>query len=159
MDLANERVEFIPVEWRSSLKLDSGVVNMITPVHVRVLRNLLNSSFMDIMYHTSPLYHNEIISYLAKELNRLYQLFVQLNPNFESNGGKVSILGHSLGSVLAYDLITNSCHSLHPETNQWTKVRFKLFDFFKYLVYLFFFEFTYMYMDNGLDKNLNYNSD
>jgi len=51
-----QRVEFFPVEWRSSLRLDEGMVKHITPQRIMGLRNLLNSSAMDIMYYTSPLY-------------------------------------------------------------------------------------------------------
>ncbi|CAH8831050.1 unnamed protein product [Trichobilharzia szidati] len=106
LDEENQRVEFLPVEWRTSLQLDGRTVESITPVHVRSLRTVLNSSAMDIMYYTSPLYRAEIMSSLKAELNRLYDMFRRLNPNFESRGGKVSVIAHSLGCVLIYDLIT-----------------------------------------------------
>ncbi|KTF90153.1 hypothetical protein cypCar_00011904 [Cyprinus carpio] len=54
-----EHVEFLPVEWRSKLALDGDTVESITPDKVRGLRDLLNSSAMDIMYYTSPLYRDE----------------------------------------------------------------------------------------------------
>ena len=53
---------------------------------------------MDIMYYTSPLFRMEIWSALQFELNRLYAMFTQRNPTFEANGGKVSIVSHSLGN-------------------------------------------------------------
>ncbi|KAK4472836.1 hypothetical protein MN116_004051 [Schistosoma mekongi] len=106
LDKQNKRVEFLPVEWRTVLQLDGDTVESITPVHLRGFRTVLNSSAMDVMYYTSPLYRAEIISSLKSELNRLYDMFRRLNPNFESHGGKVSIIAHSLGCVLVYDLIT-----------------------------------------------------
>jgi len=39
----------------------------------------------------------QITSSLQMELNRLYASFVARNPYFEANGGKVSIVAHSLG--------------------------------------------------------------
>ena len=39
-----QRAEFFPVEWRSSLRLDEGMVRHITPYRIMGLRNLLNSS-------------------------------------------------------------------------------------------------------------------
>ena len=39
----------------------------------------------------------EIWTALQMELNRLYKMFTQRNPTFEANGGKVSIVSHSLG--------------------------------------------------------------
>ncbi|KAF3849472.1 hypothetical protein F7725_019191 [Dissostichus mawsoni] len=96
-DRTTEHVEFLPVEWRSKLALDGDRVDSITPDKVRGLRDMLNSSAMDIMYYTSPLYRDE--------LNRLYSLFCTRNPDFEKNG-KVSIVSHSLGCVITFDIMT-----------------------------------------------------
>ncbi|XP_078263311.1 phospholipase DDHD1b [Rhinoraja longicauda] len=101
-----EYVEFLPVEWRSKLSLDGDTVESITPDKVRGLRDMLNSSAMDIMYYTSPLYRDEIVKCLQRELNRLYELFCSRNPDFEAQGGKVSIVAHSLGCVITYDIMT-----------------------------------------------------
>lgn len=116
-------------------------VDSITPDKVRGLRDLLNSSAMDIMYYNSPLYRDEvrvthslgslllheascctealsllqITRGLTQELNRLYTLFCSRNPEFEERGGKVSIVSHSLGCVITYDIMTG-----------WDPVRFCL---------------------------------
>ncbi|XP_044230956.1 phospholipase DDHD1 isoform X1 [Thunnus albacares] len=111
----DEHVEFLPVEWRSKLALDGDTVDSITPDKVRGLRDLLNSSAMDIMYYNSPLYRDEITKGLTQELNRLYTLFCSRNPEFEERGGKVSIVSHSLGCVITYDIMTG-----------WDPVRFCL---------------------------------
>ncbi|XP_051951286.1 phospholipase DDHD1-like [Xyrauchen texanus] len=104
-DRTNEHVEFLPVEWRSKLALDGDTVDSITPDKVRGLRDMLNSSAMDIMYYTSPLYRDEITRGLTKELNRLYTLFCERNPEFAEKG-KVSIVSHSLGCVITFDIMT-----------------------------------------------------
>ncbi|KAL0967614.1 hypothetical protein UPYG_G00254480 [Umbra pygmaea] len=104
-DRSTEHVEFLPVEWRSKLCLDGDTVDSITPDKVRGLRDMLNSSAMDIMYYTSPLYRDEITRGLTQELNRLYTLFCKRNPDFEENG-KVSIVSHSLGCVITFDIMT-----------------------------------------------------
>ncbi|XP_026147152.1 phospholipase DDHD1-like isoform X1 [Carassius auratus] len=104
-DRINEHVEFLPVEWRSKLTLDGDTVDSITPDKVRGLRDMLNSSAMDIMYYTSPLYRDEITRGLTKELNRLYTLFCERNPEFAEKG-KVSIVSHSLGCVITFDIMT-----------------------------------------------------
>ncbi|XP_075471237.1 phospholipase DDHD1 isoform X3 [Ascaphus truei] len=105
-NVATEHVEFFPVEWRSKLALDGDTVDSITPDKVRGLRDMLNSSAMDIMYYTSPLYRDELVKGLQQELNRLYSLFCSRNPEFEERGGKVSIVSHSLGCVITYDIMT-----------------------------------------------------
>ncbi|XP_021379942.1 phospholipase DDHD1-like isoform X2 [Mizuhopecten yessoensis] len=102
----NQRAEFLPVEWRTRLKLDGDTVDSITPHKLRGIRTVLNSSAMDILYYTSPLYRSEITHSLQTELNRLHEMFCKRNPYFLANGGKVSIIAHSLGSVITYDIIT-----------------------------------------------------
>jgi hypothetical protein len=47
----------------------------------------------------------QIVSCLRDELNRLYGLFTSKNPYFEANGGKTSVVAHSLG-WLTYFLTT-----------------------------------------------------
>ncbi|KAL4630375.1 phospholipase DDHD1 [Arapaima gigas] len=113
-DRDSEHVEFLPVEWRSRLTLDGDTVDSITPDKVRGLRDMLNSSAMDIMYYTSPLYRDEITKGLTQEMNRLYSLFCSRNPEFEEKG-KVSIVSHSLGCVITFDIMTG-----------WDPVRFYL---------------------------------
>ncbi|KAA8583274.1 hypothetical protein FQN60_015820 [Etheostoma spectabile] len=115
-DRITEHVEFLPVEWRAKLALDGDGVDSITPDKVRGLRDMLNSSAMDIMYYTSPLYRDEITRGLTLELNRLYSLFCSRNPDFEKNG-KVSVVSHSLGCVITYDIMTgwDPMHFHHQE--------------------------------------------
>jgi surfactin synthase thioesterase subunit len=62
------------------------------------------------MYYQSPRYRQEIINGVTQCLNSTYAKFIQSHPKFN---GPVSIFAHSLGSVIAYDIITN-----------WSPVRF-----------------------------------
>ncbi|XP_068988288.1 phospholipase DDHD1-like isoform X1 [Bombus flavifrons] len=121
---SNYRIEFFPVEWRSSLKLDGGIVEAITPFSVVSIRHLLNTSAMDILYYTSPLYGGEVRAGLQKELNRLYFMFTSRHPGWK---GKVSILAHSLGCVIVYDIVTGwmapDTRPPSPETQEVLKQR------------------------------------
>jgi len=47
-----------------------------------------------------------MIKAVCQEANRIYRLFCQRNKYFERNGGQVSIIGHSLGAVLAMDILS-----------------------------------------------------
>uniref|UniRef100_A0A914V2M7 DDHD domain-containing protein n=1 Tax=Plectus sambesii TaxID=2011161 RepID=A0A914V2M7_9BILA len=58
---------------------------------------------MDIMYYQSPLYRQEIVGGMTRVLNQMYDTFVEYNPDFN---GQVSFFAHSLGSVMAYDILT-----------------------------------------------------
>ena len=48
---------------------------------------------------------------LRQVLNSVYKQYTEKNPIFEKNGGKVSIIAHSLGSVIMYDVL--SCWNSH----------------------------------------------
>lgn len=50
------------------------------------------------------IYFKTIISKVGNELNRLSKLFMDKNPNFK---GTISLIGHSLGSVILFDLLRN----------------------------------------------------
>ena len=55
-----------------------------------------------------------IISKVGHEMNRLIKVFRERNPYFN---GKVSLIGHSLGSVICYDLLTHQTENdLEEET-------------------------------------------
>jgi hypothetical protein len=45
-----------------------------------------------------------IISKVGNEMNRLVRKFKERNPKFN---GKISLIGHSLGSVICFDLLSH----------------------------------------------------
>ncbi|XP_019858671.1 PREDICTED: phospholipase DDHD1-like isoform X1 [Amphimedon queenslandica] len=106
----NKRVEFIPIEWRTWLTLDQGAVASITPHGVKALRSILNDSVLDIMFYVSPRFGPEILDGLRWQLHKKYDEFIRRNPDFISNNGTVSMFAHSLGSVMCYDLMYETCH-------------------------------------------------
>ncbi|XP_057522695.1 phospholipase SGR2 [Amaranthus tricolor] len=100
-----QRVLFIPCQWRKGLKLSGeSAVEKITLDGVRGLRTTLSATVHDVLYYMSPIYCQEIIDSVSNQLNRLYVKFLKRNPGYD---GKVSLYGHSLGSVLSYDIL---CH-------------------------------------------------
>ncbi|KAK4803702.1 hypothetical protein SAY86_003519 [Trapa natans] len=100
-----QRVLFIPCQWRKGLKLSGeAAVEKITLDGVRGLRNTLSATVHDVLYYMSPIYCQKIIDSVSYQLNRLYLKFLKRNPGYD---GKVSLYGHSLGSVLSYDIL---CH-------------------------------------------------
>ncbi|CAB0002196.1 unnamed protein product [Nesidiocoris tenuis] len=78
----------------------SGTVDAITPPHIKYLRNVLNTSAMDIMYYTSPIYCGEIQEGVATEMNRLYSMFCERNPHIKP---RISVIAHSLGAVIVLE--------------------------------------------------------
>ncbi|KAL8142744.1 hypothetical protein V2J09_015776 [Rumex salicifolius] len=100
-----QRVLYIPCQWRKGLKLSSeSAVEKITLDGVRGLRTMLSATVHDVLYYMSPVHCQDIIDSVSNQLNMLYLKFLKRNPGYD---GKVSIYGHSLGSVLSYDIL---CH-------------------------------------------------
>ncbi|KFZ53613.1 Phospholipase DDHD2, partial [Antrostomus carolinensis] len=100
------RVEFLPVNWHSSLHSTGVDVDLerITLPSINRLRHFINDTILDVFFYNSSTYCQTIVDTVASEMNRLYQLFLQRNPLFS---GGVSIAGHSLGSLILFDLLTN----------------------------------------------------
>ncbi|NWH23261.1 DDHD2 Phospholipase, partial [Grus americana] len=112
------RVEFLPVNWHSSLHSTGVDVDLerITLPSINRLRHFINDTILDVFFYNSSTYCQTIVDTVASEMNRLYQLFLQRNPLFK---GGVSIAGHSLGSLILFDLLTNQ--KAAPEEDEHSK--------------------------------------
>ena len=122
------RVEYLPVHWHSALHGDSlGVDTKLQRLSLKSisrLRGFTNSTLLDILFFTSPVYmqvsplplplpHSSsvplspsqtIVDQVTGEMNRMYQLFLQRNPGYS---GGVSVMGHSLGSCVLFDILAH----------------------------------------------------
>lgn len=119
----NCRVQVLPVCWRhlldfprQSLKQsrkehDIGDIleddeeypslDDITVEGVPFVRSLITDLALDILLYQSA-YREYICGIVLQECNRIYKLFLDRNQYFE---GKVSLIGHSLGSAILFDLL------------------------------------------------------
>ncbi|KAG9488640.1 hypothetical protein GDO78_004928 [Eleutherodactylus coqui] len=102
------RVEFLPVDWHSALHADAtGVdkdIQRITLPSICRLRQFTNETLLDLFFYNSPTYCQTIVNTVCGEMNRIYRLFLERNPTFK---GRISVTGHSLGSLILFDLLTN----------------------------------------------------
>ncbi|CAD6941352.1 unnamed protein product [Tilletia controversa] len=119
--LDGRRIQFLPVMWRAALEdfdpepahehddeLDNhfalddvfGDRNSIP-----IVRKLISGVLLDIPLYLSR-HRTEIIRRVIREANRMYRLFCQRNPGFESRGGRTHWIAHSLGAALAFDILS-----------------------------------------------------
>ncbi|KAF1838429.1 DDHD-domain-containing protein [Decorospora gaudefroyi] len=120
----NNRIQVIPIIWRHLLNFpkqslrhnrkehdlgdldheDEEYPNLedITVEGVPVVRNFLTDLALDILLYQSPAYKGHISRIVVNELNRAYRLFKERNPSFN---GKISLVGHSLGSAIMFDVL------------------------------------------------------
>ena len=117
------QVTFIPIQWRRSLDLDGnngedGVkVGDVTLEGVKSLRNILHGTFLDVLHYMNQRTSRTIMRNLTKEFNRAFKRYMLRNPSFEMSGGKTSIVAHSLGTVLSFDLLCQETMLLKGEEN------------------------------------------
>eukprot|EP00536_Pseudo-nitzschia_multiseries_P013716 jgi/Psemu1/298521/fgenesh1_pm.603_\ len=114
------RVEYLPVEWHEAFSIHSTRRPSTDPIYSHAnqrknavgindislrtipnLRSFANDTLMDILYFMSPAHHDIIIDIVTFELNFIVNRFRTLT-GFK---GEISIIGHSLGSIVAWDIL------------------------------------------------------
>uniref|UniRef100_A0A0K2T0W1 SEC23interacting proteinlike [Pundamilia nyererei] n=1 Tax=Lepeophtheirus salmonis TaxID=72036 RepID=A0A0K2T0W1_LEPSM len=102
------RVEFLPITWHQTLHgEDTGTDSRLKPLTLKSipkLRSFMNDTLMDILFYTSPVFGQTIVDTVVNEINRVYQIFLKRNPSFK---GETSVMGHSLGSVILFDILSH----------------------------------------------------
>lgn len=113
----------LPINWRSTLKFEEGgprpnpnqkdgvsskneyTLKDITADSLPAVRNLISDVMLDIPYYLSH-HKPKMIEAVIREANRVYRLWCKNNPGFEESG-RVHLIAHSLGSVMALDILSN----------------------------------------------------
>ncbi|KAJ5747056.1 uncharacterized protein N7511_008752 [Penicillium nucicola] len=109
----------LPVNWRTKLSLDDPDIEAsvedptannfsledITPQTLPAVRSLISDVMLDIPYYLSH-HKPKMVKAVVREANRVYRLWCKNNPGFQENG-RVHLLAHSLGSVMAIDILSN----------------------------------------------------
>lgn len=122
----NNRIQVLPISWRHKIdfhpqqpleedgeqKLPS--LSQLNVDGVKSLRNILGDVVLDILLYYEPRYNNRIFEVVTSELNRVYELYKQRNPNFK---GKVHIMGHSLGSSISFDILARQTETKEGKTD------------------------------------------
>ncbi|XP_036341183.1 flocculation protein FLO11-like [Rhagoletis pomonella] len=110
------RVEVLPISWHSHLHSEEmGIdekLRSITLESIPKLRNFTNDTLLDVLFYTSPKYCQKIMNTVAASMNEVYNKYRERHPEF--NGG-VSVAGHSLGSLILFDLL---CHQKAPKETE-----------------------------------------
>jgi hypothetical protein len=77
----------------------------ITPETLPSVRGIVSDVMLDIPYYLSPQHNPKMIAACIQEANRIYRLWCANNPGF-ADTGRVHLLAHSLGSVMAIDILS-----------------------------------------------------
>jgi hypothetical protein len=106
-----KRIEYIPIEWYNIVRADGSPLatdlSLVTLPNIQVVRQIANEVVLDILLYLTPEYREKILTHVCAKINEIYSIFLQLNPTFAPNNGKCSLIGHSLGTVILFDLLAN----------------------------------------------------
>lgn len=113
-----QHVEFLPIEWHSKLHMEDldGMIRDVTLPAIPKLRELANDTVLDVLLFMSPIFHEVILNEVANEMNRVVELFRARHPRWQDGRRKkVSIVAHSLGSIIAFDILNHQ--SVYQDKN------------------------------------------
>ncbi|ORX38900.1 DDHD domain-domain-containing protein [Kockovaella imperatae] len=126
--IRDRRCQVLPVQWRASLNLDDektaedkkhDMDNRFTMADITInksipyVRELTNAVLLDIPLFMSH-HRQKMIEAVCLQANKLFRLWIARNPDFEAKGGRVHIIGHSLGSALAAHILSNQPTKMPP---------------------------------------------
>ncbi|KAK8147585.1 hypothetical protein G3M48_001364 [Beauveria asiatica] len=108
----------LPLNWRVGLSFNSddatpagtkdttGSFDLkdIEPSTIPAVRSMISDVMFDIPFYMSH-HKKKMITALVREANRVYRLWCRNNPGF-SDKGRVHLIAHSLGSVMAVDILS-----------------------------------------------------
>jgi len=99
------RIEFLPLEWYESIHVEHGIGNRLknaTLPSVPALRDFANFAIADILVYQDDEWRQRIHGQLHKKMARLWKLFRSRTADYS---GETAVIGHSLGSVIMFDLL------------------------------------------------------
>lgn len=110
-------IQVLPIHWRHLMEVilpipesedsdedaDSPGLTLgdLLPEGIPGIRMLISDVVLDVLLYMTPRYRQEMIAHVTQEMNHVHKLFKENNPNFK---GTFSFYGHSLGSVIGYDI-------------------------------------------------------
>lgn len=110
----------LPVNWRHNLSFEDGgpmreedlvsrpmdgfTLKDIEPGSIPAVRSMISDVMFDIPFYMSH-HKPKMIQAMIGEANRVYRLWCKNNPSFSSRG-RVHLIGHSLGSAMAIEVLS-----------------------------------------------------
>lgn len=132
----------LPVNWRQNLSFEEGGpmregdkaeympegfgLKDIEPKTIPAVRGMISDIMFDIPFYMSR-HKPKMISALVGEANRVYRLWCRNNPGFSQNG-RCHMIGHSLGSAMALEILSKQ-PTITPPLDLDQPIRLDLFEF------------------------------
>lgn len=105
-----DRIEFLPIEWFTRLHDSSSEVmktlQSVSLQSIPALRTIANHIIFDVLLYLTPAFCQKVLETVTDQINDLYRCFQKVHPEFAKSGGECSLIGHSLGSVIVWDILS-----------------------------------------------------
>ena len=112
------RIELVPIEWFDELHdSSSSLMKSLRAATLRTipsLRAIANDVVFDVLMYMTPAFCHAVLECVTRQIHDMYDKFLQIHPDFVASGGKCSLVGHSLGSVICWDLLSVLKESASP---------------------------------------------
>jgi hypothetical protein len=92
-------------------KATNFTINDVSLRTIPQLRQFANDTLMDVLYFMSPEHHDIITDIVVNEMNFVVERFRKLT----GFGGDVSVVGHSMGSIITWDILDNQRDGTMPQ--------------------------------------------
>jgi len=107
---APNRIEILPIQWWDKIHNSSsslvGSLKRSTLPNIPGLRAIANDVVFDVLTYMTPTFCETVLECVTDQLHTIYHRFHKIHPDFRDGGGKFSLIGHSLGSVIVWDLLS-----------------------------------------------------
>ena len=133
----------LPLNWRAGLSFEDGGpagesekeeyapegfgLKDIEPDTIPAIRSMISDVMFDIPFYMSH-HKGKMIKALVSEANRVYRLWCLNNPGFLENG-RVHMIGHSLGSAMALEILSRQPTSVPPLNLPLPQLETRFFEF------------------------------
>ncbi|XBW35609.1 hypothetical protein QEN19_001183 [Hanseniaspora menglaensis] len=108
-------IQVLPITWRNKLDFNHPSKDQNLPSFAEIcpsgaitIRSLIGDIGLDILLYENQYYREKIIEAVVSELNWKFSKFKKLHPESEIT---VSLIGHSLGSLILFDILNEHKYS------------------------------------------------
>ncbi|KAL7567945.1 hypothetical protein ACA910_019655 [Epithemia clementina (nom. ined.)] len=104
------RIEFLPIQWFNQLHDSSSELmkslKAVSLTSIPALRSIANDIVFDVLLYLTPSFCGSVIKCVTGQINQLLESVKKIHPDFVAAGGEYSLVGHSLGSVIVWDILS-----------------------------------------------------
>ncbi|GMI10514.1 hypothetical protein TrVE_jg12697 [Triparma verrucosa] len=101
-----QKIEILPIIWYQVWHTGTDIKKSLDSITIRtipVVRTIANDIIFDVLMYQQKELRDKILKFVGEECRMLWSQYMMVNSGYE---GDISICGHSLGSIIAWDLVT-----------------------------------------------------